>query len=78
MRDPYLYEDVPVLINKLGIKDQNLLDSAEADYVVFRMKEVAQNKLDGDYHTEHFFKVHEYIFQDLFEWAGQPRNISIY
>ncbi|SES21694.1 cell filamentation protein [Butyrivibrio fibrisolvens] len=78
MRDPYLYEDVPVLINKLGIKDQNLLDSAEADYVVFRMKEVAQNKLDGDYHTEHFFKVHEYVFQDLFEWAGQPRNISIY
>ena len=78
MRDPYLYEDVPVLINKLGIKDQNLLDSAEADYVVFRMKEVAQNKFDGDYHTEHFFKVHEYIFQDLFEWAGQPRNISIY
>ena len=22
--------------------------------------------------------MHEYIFQDLFEWAGQPRNISIY
>jgi cell filamentation protein len=31
MHDPYLYEDVPVLINKLGIKDQNLLDNAEAD-----------------------------------------------
>ena len=39
---------------------------------------MAQNKLDGDYHTEYFFKMHEYIFQDLFEWAGQPRNISIY
>jgi fido (protein-threonine AMPylation protein) len=39
---------------------------------------VAQNELDGDYHTEYFFKMHEYIFQDLFEWAGQPRNISIY
>ena len=64
--------------DKLGIKDQNLLDSAEADYVVFRLKEVAQNKLDGDCHTEYFFKMHEYIFQDLFEWAGQPRNISIY
>lgn len=78
MRDPYLYEDVPVLINKLGIKDQDLLDSAEADYVVFRLKEVAQNKLNGDYHTEHFFMMHEYIFQDLFEWAGRPRNIAIY
>ena len=78
MRDPYLYEDVPVLINKLGIKEQNLLDSAEADYVVFRLKEVALNKLDGDYHTKHFFRMHEYIFQDLFEWAGSPRSIAIY
>lgn len=78
MRDPYLYEDVPVLINKLGIKEQNLLDSAEADYVVFRLKEIALNKLDGDYHTEHFFRMHEYIFQDLFEWAGSPRSIAIY
>ena len=32
MRDPYLYEDVPVLKNKLNIKEQELLDSAEADY----------------------------------------------
>jgi hypothetical protein len=23
MRDPYLYEEHPVLINKFGIKDQN-------------------------------------------------------
>lgn len=78
MRDPYLYEDVPVLKNKLNIKDQELLDSAEADYVVLRLKEIALNKFEGDYHTEHFFRMHEYIFQDLFDWAGQPRNISIY
>ena len=35
MRDPYLYEDVPVLKNNLGIKPQELLDEAEADYVVY-------------------------------------------
>ncbi len=78
MRDPYLYEDSDVLINKLGIRDQELLDSAEADYVVYRLKEIALNKLEGDYHTAHFFKMHEYIFQDIFEWAGQPRTIAIY
>jgi cell filamentation protein len=53
MRDPYLYDNSSVLKNKLGIKDQDLLDSAEADYVVFRLKEIALNKLPGDYHTEH-------------------------
>ena len=78
MRDPYLYEDSSVLINKLWIRDQELLDFAEADYVVYRLKEIALNKLEGDYHTAHFFKMHEYIFQDIYEWAGQPRTIAIY
>ncbi len=78
MRDPYLYEGTSVLINKLGIKDQELFDSAEADYVVYRLKEIALNKLPGDYHTAHFFAMHEYIFQDIFDWAGQPRTIAIY
>lgn len=43
MRDHYLYEDVPVLKNILGIKSQELLDEAEADYVVYRLKDVAIN-----------------------------------
>lgn len=37
MRDPYLYEDCPVLKNKLDIKIQEKLDNAEADYVVYRL-----------------------------------------
>lgn len=49
MRDPYLYEDVPVLRNKLHIREQDLLlDDAEADYVVFRLKDLALNPLSGD------------------------------
>lgn len=78
MRDPYLYEDSPVLINKLDIRDQSLLDEAEADFVVFRLKTIAQNTLPGDYHTGHFLQMHEYIFQDIFDWAGKPRTIAIY
>lgn len=78
MRDPYLYEDVAVLRNKLDIRQQELLDEAEADYVVFRLKDLALNPLPGDYHIVHFLKMHEFIFQDIFEWAGKPRTISIY
>ena len=78
MRDPYLYEDVPVLRNKLDIREQDLLDDAEADYVVFRLKDLALNPLSGDYHTPHLLKMHEYLFQDIFEWAGEVRTISIY
>ena len=78
MRDPYLYQDIPVLKNKLDIHDQKLLDNAEADYVVYRLKQLALNPLSGDYHTGHLLRMHEYIFRDLFEWAGMPRTISIY
>ncbi len=78
MRDPYLYDDIPILRNKLGIRDQILLDDAEADYVVYRLKDLALNPLSGDYHTEHLLRMHEYIFGDLFDWAGVPRTISIY
>ncbi|MBE5909376.1 MAG: Fic family protein [Lachnospiraceae bacterium] len=78
MRDPYLYDDSTVLKNKLDIHEQKLLDDAEADYVVYRLRQLAVNPLSGDYHTAHFLNMHEYIFQDLFEWAGKPRSIAIY
>ena len=78
MRDPYLFDDVSVLKNKLEIREQSLLDDAEADYVVYRLKDLALHPLPGDYQTSHFLKMHEIIFQDIYEWAGKPRTISIY
>ena len=78
MRDPYLYEDVDVLKNLLDIKEASVLDCAEADYVSFRLKQLAIKPLDGDYLAKHYLRFHKYIFQDLYEWAGVPRTISIY
>lgn len=78
MRDPYLYEDVDILKNKLDIKEQDLLDAAEADYVTYRLKDLAMNPIPGKYNTEHFLEMHRYIFQDLFDWAGMSRTILIY
>ena len=77
MHDPYLYEKSNVLKNKLGIKTKEELDNAEADYTVYRLKDLVMNPLQGEYNTEHFFKVHHFLFQDLFEWAGEPRKIAI-
>lgn len=78
MRDPYLYEKSQVLKNKLNIRTQEELDKAEADYVVYRLKDLAMNPMPGEYNTEHLLKMHHYIFQDLYEWAGEPRIIAIY
>lgn len=34
--------------------------------------------MPGSYNTEHLLKMHYYLFQDLYEWAGEPRIIAIY
>lgn len=49
MKDIYLYEDCDVLKNLLHIKDKALLNDAEADYVTYRLKEIAINPLPGAY-----------------------------
>ena len=64
--------------NMLGIKTQELLDEAEADYVVYRLKDLVTHPLPGDYHTDHFLNMPQQIFQDIFDWAGCPRTIAIY
>lgn len=78
MRDIYLYDDCPVLINKLGIKEQKLLDDAEADYVSYRLRELAIHPLKGDYSYQHLLRMHFAIFKDLYEWAGTQRKLNIY
>ena len=78
MRDIYLYEGTDVLKNLLNIKDRELLDEAEADYVTYRLKEIAINPLPGKYDYAHLLQMHKYIFQDIYEWAGQQRKLNIY
>lgn len=78
MRDPYLYDDCPVLKNILGIRNQEELDNAEADYVVFRLKDLVLNPIEGQYDTLHLLRMHHYLFQDLYVWAGEIRKIAIY
>ena len=78
MRDIYLYDDCDVLKNLLGIKSQKLLDDAEADYISFRLKQLSESPLKGEYDYHHLLEMHKFIFQDLYEWAGQQRKLNIY
>ena len=78
MHDIYLYEGTDVLKNLLDIHDREKLEEAEAGYVAFRLKEVAGNPLPGEYDYSHLLEMHQYIFQDMYEWAGQQRKLNIY
>ena len=77
MRDPYLYPDVDVLINKDNIKDQKALYQLEQDIVPLRMVKLRKEGLEI---TSVFDiqKIHEYLFSPLFTWAGEFRTITMY
>ena len=45
MADLYLYDDVPVLRNSLGIKDENTLDRIEAEPVSYTHLDVYKRQI---------------------------------
>jgi cell filamentation protein len=77
MRDPYLYEDVPVLKNLLGIKDVGELERAEADITYLRLYDVDGAIRLSTFDLPHLLAIHKHIFSDIYEWAGTVRAIPM-
>jgi cell filamentation protein len=77
MRDPYLYDDVPVLKNLLGIKDAKILEQAEADITSVRLLVVDGAVQLMTFDLPHLLVIHKHIFGDIYEWAGKIRIIPI-
>ncbi|WP_394875495.1 Fic/DOC family protein [Clostridium neonatale] len=76
MRDPYLYEDVDVLKNKLGIKDAEKLEDAEAAITLSNLLDVEEFGV-GEFNIKKLKDIHKHIFGDIYEWAGEFRKVNI-
>lgn len=77
MKDPYLYEGTNVLKNLLGIHDGQKLDSVESGYAIINIDALK----NSDFELKSIFDVftiHKIIFEDIYEWAGNPRTIDIF
>lgn len=75
-RDPYLYEDVPVLRNLPGIKNSDELKRVEGDLTRMSMGIVYAREYEK-FNTETLCDIHRTIFGGLYEWAGEFRTIPI-
>jgi len=73
----YCYPDSEVLMNKLGIRDMNKLHSFERRLTMLRLSELLDKPIVGQFNLEHLQRIHKYIFQDVYEWAGQIRTVDI-
>lgn len=76
MSDPYLYEDVPVLRNKLGIKTEKTLDLVEAEQSRANMMLLYDQRF-SDFSPKGLRDIHRYLFGDIYDWAGEYRIINI-
>lgn len=73
-QDPLCYEGTYVLINKAGIKDYHKLQEFERLKTDFRQSQLLENPIKGNFDLNHLQKIHEHLFQDVYDWAGQIRN----
>lgn len=76
MSDLYLYDDVPVLKNKLDIHDEKTLDLIEAEQSRANMM-ILYKQGFHDFTPEGLCKIHRLLFEDIYDWAGQYRLINI-
>lgn len=76
--DTYCYDNSSVLKNKLGLQDQDKLDTFEADITALRIIELDNKAIQGQFDLEHLKKIHFHVFQDLYDWAGEIRTVDIW
>ena len=76
MRDPYLYEDADVLINRANIKDAELLRKAEADITNLAMSAIYERKYKK-FDIDTLCDIHRTVFGQIYDWAGEFRTIQM-
>jgi cell filamentation protein len=63
--------------NSYGITDPDSLDELETQLSMSRMIELQQKPIPGNFDYGHMKKIHEFLFQDTYEWAGQQRLVNL-
>ena len=73
MSDPYLYEEIPVLKNKLDIRVEETLALVEAELSRANMMLLYEQGFH-DFSPDGLRFVHQELFGDIYDWAGQYRS----
>lgn len=73
----YCYPNSNTLINKLNIKDEKKLQKYEAKITAAKLLSLRQKGIVGNFDVEHLNKIHTYLFEDIYYFAGKFRNENI-
>jgi cell filamentation protein len=75
--DAYFWPDSTVLKNKPGLRNEAALRTFEYEATRQRSEQLARQPIEGSFDAVHFREIHRYLFQDVYEWAGQYRRVEL-
>lgn len=75
-RDPYLYPELNVMRNRLGIRQAERLAQAAYESTALRAATLSLGPLLRG--LPHLCAIHQHLYQDIFDWAGDIREMDIY
>lgn len=71
------YPNTTVLVNKLDLHSQELLNEAERVAVSVRSVEIENENCTAPFSFEFYCGLHERLFSDIYEWAGKLRTVDL-
>ena len=71
------YEGTSCLINKLNIRDEEKLNFVESQITIHKTAELANAQDFGSFDFSHYKAIHKYLFNELYEWAGEIRTVNM-
>lgn len=76
MRNPYTDHN-GVMRNELGITNAEQLREAEYKLTTLRQAQQRVDPIPGNFDVEHLKAIHKHIFNGLYSWAGEEREINV-
>lgn len=73
----YCYRETDVLRNKLNIRDKDELKRAEEEFSAVKQFVLLREPIVGRFTKTHLMKIHRFLFEDLYSFAGHIRREQI-
>lgn len=75
--DSYFYPGTDVLKNNFGYKNYEELKKHEVSITFDKLLELNENPLKFEFSQEYLKKIHRYVFEDIYPFAGEYRKVNM-
>lgn len=73
----YCYPGTDIMKNIQNVRSPKQLLELEKRLTMLRILELLDTPVDGAFDFKHLQAIHRYIFQDVYQWAGEIRKVNI-